>query len=349
MGLKFWLGVAGLCAALTATTAQALEFRAIEVENGQDWEHGETGITLPAALLGAKRVKVFDNSTGEFDVQAQYIAEKHNRVISVVINRPGMMSVPLWFDRAHAALPEVWKEAGAKPATAFAPPGSKTANSMRVSYGSGRKKNSTALALVPIGDWMLTVRIETKGSAADAERMTDLILNALHPPIDIGAPVPAEIQPCGEPLNYEQAEVLRADAAEALRAGHFVALRLPVILNENQCREAQGILGSGEDAVQWAAYRRVEFDSGYAIALGDSGTVLEVERLSLTNGNAAEYSFSLWDAEQVSQFPQLSGMPTPQQALDLMKALKPVARLSRDTKKLDLIWENLERMEESAN
>lgn len=338
MRLRFTAYAAGLCVALAATMAQAQgpQLRLIEQGAAQAWKHERTGVVFPTGLIGLKRSVVQDTTNNEYDVAAIYGDGYVTGLVTIYVYRPAVTSVPLWFDRAQTSIVAFRGIGSPKAATIFAPPGSKTASAMRVSYPMPGEATATALAMVPVGDWLLKIRITAPGTPEAVESRIDEILAALALPDQPDAPVAAEVQPCAEPLKYGKAKALKPDGAHVMLVA-ITNLRDQVEeVAEAWCREKAL-------NVVWGHYRKTEVPDGYVLALGDSGRALQVKAVpALDEGKKPDYSLAFIDAGVTIQFPLLSALPVPEKAIEFTKKLKPVARIPRDSKEINLMLDNVQ-------
>lgn len=326
-------GLVVLGAALTATSAssQIAMVRAVEASTERDWRHERSGMTFPAVLVGAKRDAVQDTTSSEYDVFARYVSEDNATAILIHVYSPAAMSVPLWFDRAHVALALGNGSGPTKPATIFAPPGSKTASAMRVSYENPTNGTAAAVAMVPLGDWLVKISIAGKGSGAEIESRIDQILKAINLPDLPDAPTAVEVQPCGTPLAFSEAKALEPERTRVAAVADMILESQGVSPDKGWCLE-------GKRDVEWTNYRRAGTSDGYLFALGDNGRGFEVQAVPASgDAKPAEYAVTVIGGDRIVQYPLLSGLPEPQQAADLIGVLQPVASIHRDTKTVELI------------
>ncbi|MCH8685397.1 hypothetical protein [Pedomonas mirosovicensis] len=331
MRAGLWLGIIGLCVAVATTAQGQVRYQTIAEGGASEWKHEKSGVVLPGSLLGVERGEVQDATGGkQLDILARYEGEGSEGYATIYLYRPAIMNVPLWFDRSHAMLRMFQKVSTPKAATIFAPPGGKTASAMRVSYAMPDGMAATALALVPVGDWLLKVRLTGPGSAADVEGKIEQILNAIRLPGGPDAPAAVEVKECAEPLQYQQAEALKPDGARVLLVGMRALAMNQDASTQVWCRE-------GAEEIVWSLYRKGGATDGYVLALADSGRVLQTEAIpALEAGKGPDFSLMLADVDQIHQFPQLSALPSQEQVVKFIKELKPVARISRDSRKITL-------------
>lgn len=325
-----------LCAALTATMATTAiswspNIRTVEQSAGRNWKHERSGMVFPAVLLDTRREAVMDTTSSEYDVFARYVSGDNSTAIVLHIYRPAVMSVPLWFDRAHAAIALGNKAKTIKPATVFAPPGSVAASGMRVGYAAPGGVSATAVALVPVADWLIKIVITGKGTADEVEARIDRILQAINLPDTPDAPAAAEVQPCGTSLSFSEARALEPERGKVAAVAAMILAKQGTASDGGWCLE-------GRRDVEWTSYRRVGSSDGYLFTLGDTGRAFEVETVPAAAGSEqVEVVVTLTSGDRIVLYPPLSGFPSPQQAVDLLSGLRPVAQISRDNRAITLL------------
>jgi hypothetical protein len=301
-----------------AALAQA-QPRTLAAEAGSPWTHRLTKMVLPATVAGLTRGEIEDATAAELDVTAQYHDQTRDLLVLVYIYKPGISDVAIWFDRAALAMrtsPGHGLEGVTLPAPVpFARPGAPTAAGLRLVMdvpGPGFK--STALAIAPVGEWLVKVHMGSRSlDRAALEAKLDAIMAALGWPAEAGAPrAAAAILPCPTPLKTKQAKFVRDDMASVLiNAVSFSIEREgpPPIY----CREP-GL------ATDFGVYRPNGDHDSYVVTLNDAGVALSVGPSLgglLGGSNRKTYSLSLLDHGSASVMPSFNRLPPPAQAVSV--------------------------------
>ena len=195
------LAVLGLALAVATTPAQA-QTRKLDVPATAGWKHAATGFVLRAKLAGYQRTSLNDGSASELDVMANFAAPDDSTSVTVYLFRPALMSVPVWFDRSETQilLRDVYGSAQPfAPARAFAPPQASTASGLRRIYVPGKAPyKSTGLAIMPMGDWLVAIRVSSAELApAVLDTKLDEIIAALGWPAGVAeARAALPVEPC---------------------------------------------------------------------------------------------------------------------------------------------------------
>ena len=131
------------------------------------WQHQDTGLILTSRLAGLPRTALSDTTQSEHDVMARFEAPDQSVVASVFLFKPAIADVALWFDRGATTLQanEIFR--GAAP-VGLAAGGAPVASSLRQVYaGAMGPYRSTALAVMPLGEWIVAVRMSAKSLSAE--------------------------------------------------------------------------------------------------------------------------------------------------------------------------------------
>jgi hypothetical protein len=334
------LAFAGLLTVALVMPVQARTKREIAAPAGAPWKHAQTGITLPSSLLGIARGAIDDNSSSEIDVFAGYDNDQAT-VITLYVFRPALASVPMWFDRSESQvlMRDVYGNATPVAApVAFAPPGGKTASGLRRIYlpGKGPYK-STGLAIMPMGEWLVAVRISSQQfDAAALDAKLDEVIKALGWPrgvADADAAVP--VVACATPIAYaKKAKLKPPSMMDALLGATLSNIKptdeekakaVPVIW----CRE-------GPPQQKYAVYRSVGNDTGYTIAMGDAGRVIDVSPGLALDSKDPGYRLSLGLLDQTLIYPSFDKLPAPGVAIDAVMKNRPISSASRSGKDITI-------------
>lgn len=307
--------------AATAATAAQGEVRRIEAPADASWTHAGTGVVVPPTVASLARAELRDATPSEHDVMIGFESGAAPVMATLYLYRPGVEGAALWFDRAQAAITQRFGLAPAAP-SAFAPPGSPVASAMRVAYDlpAGGPLTSTAVAIVPVGDWLAKVRLSSEtlpAAALDAELAR--FVGGLSWPAAVATAQPAApIAPCPQPLTFKPARLKKPDPAQVMLAALMPALpKAMPETGEPFCRDSISPQG-------WGIYRKGAATDAYVIAFSDAGRAMWVSR-GLDLGADAGYGVTFLDVVNVSQYSAFDRLPSPDQAVRLLDSEEPLA------------------------
>jgi hypothetical protein len=278
-------------------------------------------MVLPATAAGLTRGEISDSTAAELDVSAQYHDQARDMLLLVYIYKPGIQDVAIWFDKAASAMrtsPGHGLETATLPAPIpFARPGAGTRAGLRLVMdvpGPGFK--STALAIAPVGDWLVKVHMGSRSlDRAALEAKLDAILASLGWPAEASAPhAAAAILPCPRPLKTKQAKIARDDLGDVLvNAVSFSIEREgppPVYCREPGLPPELGV------------YRPNGDDNSYVVALNDAGLALSVapSLSALLGGDGKKYSVTRLNHGSAEVLPSFNRLPPPLQAVSVAQS-----------------------------
>ncbi len=232
-------------------------------------------------LAGMRRSKISDFGTSELDIALSYASQETSTEATIYLFRPALASVPIWFDRAKAALEgnrTLFPSGvtGGAPTTFVAEaaglPGLKGIYSI-----NGVSAGSTGVAMVSVGQWVLAVRI-TSGTLAgpQLDRQLTGLLGSIRFPANIAKVAVQVMQDCAGPLKFGAAKQLRqADSDSMMEALMGAAIAADPKIEANSgppeafCRDPSSTLLFG-------VYRGSNPSDSYTIALGDGGESISV-------------------------------------------------------------------------
>jgi hypothetical protein len=320
------LGLA-LCVAIPATAKRTLDVLPSVV-----WHHAQTGLTLPPYLGALPRNELGDYGTEEADLFAQYRLDD-GTAATIYVFHPGLDSVPVWFDRVEAAVrarTDFGKFGEMQPRAFAVPPGAVMAGLRATIALTGGDARSTALAVAPVGDWLVVVRLSSpklEAAALDGE-MTAILDGIGWPPDKPGAPVAVPVKPCGALPHFRKARMLQPNMAQALMgaitgavAGDDKSKATPPPV---YCRAQQAA-----DAT-WGVYRAEGAEDGYVLALEDAGRAIGVQPslAALINNSKPAFTVTFMDLTETRTYGDVSALLPPEQALDLVSHHAPIATSS---------------------
>ncbi|WP_435368378.1 hypothetical protein [Sphingomonas faeni] len=322
--MKKWV----LIVALVIATPVAARDLGVPADKG--WKHAETGLILMPQLAGLSRTTLTDATETEHDVAAQYDVADKSVFATIYLFHPAIPDVALWFDRSQTALEtrDIFRHAAPASADpiAFAATNSGTATSLRQVYASpGGAYRSTALAVVPVGEWIVSIRMSEKTLTADQlDASLQQVIKAVRwPPSATTATIAAApVTPCTTPLTFTKAKQAKPNGADllmSLMASTMAAKAkteeksAPPVAHPSWCRD-------GSASTEYGVYRSNASTGGYVMALYDAGRVVSIyPSLMGQVDKSGTYAVSLEDVEgTTSVFPSFTALPSPKQVWDLV-------------------------------
>lgn len=285
---------------------------------------------MPPVLDGMRRTSIRQLGDGEVDVYAVY--GNAADAITVYTYRNVVGSVPVWFDRARAAVEErvdlYGKVAAAGPPVAFTPPGQGVASGLVGAWTITKPPyRGTALALLPMNGWLVKVRYSstTLDGPAVAARIP-AVLAALSWPNEIATEAAATpVAGCATLLAFpKRAKVARTggDAlSSSLFGGIISALRTSTKTSATPstaswCRDpARARIG--------AVYRADGDTEGYLLAFSDAGRAIGVQpdrlgAIMAKGKDAPRWAVTLYDMTSESGYPAMTALPRPDQLIEAL-------------------------------
>ncbi|MEH3121368.1 MAG: hypothetical protein PGN16_05190 [Sphingomonas phyllosphaerae] len=325
---------------LALTGAASSSARDLAVPADKGWKHAETGIILSPQLAGLSRTALTDATQSEHDVAAQFAVADGSVTATIYIFHPAIADVGIWFDRSRATLENRDIYRSAAPATidpvSFAASGTGPATALRQDYAiAGGPFRSTALAVVPVGEWIVTLRMTAR--TLTSQQLDAALLDVIKA-IRWPAPTPApatDIQPiktCAAPLTFKKAKQIKPNGSDLLVSLLGGALaRKEKEEADSSPRPRSTWCRDGAGTPEYGVYRAGEEQSGYALALHDAGRVVNVSpslmgQIDKTGG----YSVTLVDVDGgVVALSSFATMPTPKQVWDLIGSGKRMGTARR--------------------
>ncbi|MDQ8755514.1 hypothetical protein RCO27_04665 [Sphingosinicella sp. LHD-64] len=261
-----------------------------------DWQHAQSGITIPGAIGGMRRSEPRDLSGGAgYDVMIQFGTDQEPATL--YIYRSAYPNPALWFERTRLAMNTNVGSGGAEAVPRSFTLRSGTApNGMReeIELPAGGPFRTTAVALAQLDEWIVKVRVTSSGlDRAGISARMDTLLDALRLPAARAAPHPLQLPALctddvslsGVPASGDRDAVLAGAMAtgmtEFAEARGFGGLAAEP---DAWCRETTGLpsrLGS--------AYRRRD-GSAWVALVGDSGMAVSGRGLAPAGQGAATFA-----------------------------------------------------------
>lgn len=335
--MRHW-GLATMIA-LSATTGASA--RDLEVPANKSWMHAETKLVVRSSVAGLNRTAITDATANEHDIAVKLESADKAVFATLFLFHPAVPSVPLWFDRSRTAIEERKNFDKGAPASAdpvaFAPLGTGPAVGLRQSWSLlSSPYRSTSLAVMPMGEWLLVVRLTAeKLTAATLDPKMDEIIAALKPAIATTAAYPGPavpIRPCATQTDFAhlpKAKVEKPDGANML-ANLLMSAAMASVVEKNKTdpkaepeKPATPLCRDGEGHTPFGVYRWEADDSeGYMIALYDAGRTIDVfpDLISQAeNHKTKSYAVRLNDVDDsASSYPSFNHLPRPEQVWDLV-------------------------------
>ncbi len=321
--------IAMICAgALLIGAAPALsqgqQSRVLTVSADAPFAHANSGLSMPATLIGLSRFEVRELESPELDVWARYRRDDTEE-LTVYVYRAIAGAVPVWFDRAANA---VETRAGFGTPTAIAPtraiipPGAASASALMQSWSvTNGGYTGTSLLIAPLGEWLVKLRYSTKagdGAAAEAKLMQ--ALSTLGWPATIpAAQAAAAVVACPDALVFKgNAKPAKVDGASALLGavlGGIVAEESKTAVSDTiWCRDPGSVTGP-------AIYRANGSDRSYLLALSDAGRGVSVgpnEAGLLMGKSRPNWSIDLILPGRTLNYPPLDRLPSPKRVMEVL-------------------------------
>jgi opacity protein-like surface antigen len=324
-----------VAASLGLSSAAYAESRSLGVPNDKGWQHAQTGIILMSKLGAFQRTDLRDNGTSELDISAAYHGVNPADTASIYLFRPGIASLPMWFDRSHYAMtvnPEIRVGAPLGSIARLALPGSNIESGLRVSYAlKDSDEGGTGLAMVPFGDWLIAIRLSSPTMTAtevDAG-LLDLVAKIRWPAQPTSGQIVAmPVVACTTSLKTHKAKLIQPDLAQALIGASLSHLADKKAREQSASVRPATYCRQGVSAAEYGMYRSDVATDGYILALGDAGIAASVFP-GLSLNNRKEYAVTLTTHDSHDTYPSFNALPDPKQVFTLVTSRGPVSRTNR--------------------
>lgn len=333
-------GALGMVLVADAAAAQ-MQRTAIAAPADEPYRFRHSGIVTPPVLDGMPRTGIEQYGDDQLDVFARY--ERGSDAITVYVYRSTSGSVPVWFDRAQAAVEGRSAMFGtatpAVPPTAFAAPGRSDASGLMAAWSVSKPPyRGTALAILPVGEWLVKIRYSstTLDGAGVAARLP-VVLAALEWPKGIAPqPAAAPIADCATPLAFPTvAEPVRDGKALSVAAltGGLLAAAPPSATGGEKGQAATWCRDPAPARVG-AAYRPGGSGDSYLLAFSDAGRGIFVapdavgRELAQADGRTAnQWRVALIEPGTTTSYAPMTALPRPDQVIDALNG-SPLSRTS---------------------
>ena len=328
-------------ALLAMSNPAASQLRSLDVPSDKGWQHARTGLILMGTLGDFRRVDLKDNGTSELDVSATYRTADSKSEASIYLYRPGLADLPLWFERSQTAMllnRRIQTGSTAYGVVRFAGPGSTVPSGLRIVYPlAGRQTGATGLAMLPLGDWLVAVRLTSETMAPAAlDSALDTVIGKIRWPRNIPpAKVANPVQPCSSRLKYKRAKQVKPNLSDALMASVLgMVVQQSREKGTSRARDTADYCLEENAGAAFSAYRQAESRSHYVLALGDAGVTAFVGPQISLDGDKGRYAVTLTDWDSSASYPAFTSMPSPRQVLEMLQHDAPVTSAGREGKNI---------------
>ncbi|WP_156255082.1 hypothetical protein [Sandarakinorhabdus oryzae] len=322
-----------LPAMLLLLAASPVVSRELAVPLDKGWQHAQTGLILPARIDGLQRTELSDATEGEHDIAAQFESEDGNVTATIFLYHAAIPDVAMWFERSETAIVSGERFRNAVPIavnpTAFAVGSAGPGPALRQTWDVPDSAfRSTALAVMPLGQWLVAVRLSSHSLSGTAlnERLQSVISAVVWPANAAPNAVASVMQPCSVPLRFTKAKRMKAGRAGMLLSLLGAAVEkkgppdAPAGPPPTWCRD-------GEVRPDYSVYRANAATDAYIMAIFDTGRVVRI-RPSLS-GLMSSSGKRSWSVEVVdvngntSIYDDFTSLPAPEQAWALINTSQP--------------------------
>ncbi|MES2443312.1 MAG: hypothetical protein V4574_10815 [Pseudomonadota bacterium] len=327
VGLIAMLGAAGL-------PAHAQQ-RSLQVPAASGWKHAETGLILRPRLAGFARNGLTDNGNAELDVAAQF--EDASTRITVFLFRPALQSVPVWFDRAETQIllrgDTFGKAQPIGPVQAFAAPGATAASALRRVYTPARGPyRSTGLAVIPLGRWLVAIRISSQqfDTAELDARLSEAVAGIGWPQGVAESPAAAPVLACAKPLDYAKRAKMKKPSINDALMGAIMPAVAASAAKEGKAEPGPSLFCRDlPPRLEYGTYRAPDATNAYVMAIGDAGRIVSVSpSLAGLVDNSTSWGVSFGGLDSTDIFPPFDKLPHPDQAWKALTTSNPISSSS---------------------
>jgi hypothetical protein len=211
-------------------------------------------------------------------------------------------------------------------------PGLSIESGLRVTYAfKDSDKGGTGLAMVPLGDWLIAIRLSSPTMTPPAVDATllDLVSKIrwpAQPPS--GQSVATPVAACATSLKTRKAKLIQPDLAQALIGATLSNIAEQKAKERTKDARAPIFCRDGASLPEYAMYRSDMATDGYVLAIGDGGISASVfPGLSLTDRK--EYAVTLATHDSHDTYPSFNALPDPKQVFSLVTSQRPISRAMR--------------------
>ena len=327
---------------LTAT-AQANAAQELKTKAGKPWAHKDSGFAFPAVNGPFVRRGMTDISDGKrIDVSATYDDPTTGSVATLYLYRPAMPDASLWFDISNWFLQRNDRFGTITPdggPTAFQIAPTAGSAALRQSYAISATGRSTGVAIVPVGPWLIKLRITsaTLEPAVLDQMMRDFLTAMPWPKKMPTAPDGLPIAACTTKLGTMRAEEIKQVSAVILVGAMLASMAKEDSEKGTAEPPARLCRDDSQTGFIYPLYQLDEGRTGYVMPIGDNGTLLSVRNDTTsaavsselggnTSGEARPfYRVTVMTPEKWEQYPAFAQLPPPDQAAEVTRQSEPLS------------------------
>ncbi|MBY8822349.1 hypothetical protein [Sphingomonas colocasiae] len=311
------------------------------------FKHKHSGLEVPPMLDGIARSNITALEDDQLDTFIRFDRPDASEGITVYIYREVGNALPVWFDRARWAI-ETRAQLYGTPRRineklTFTPPGrSGDAGMIAIYMPSTGAYQSTGVALVPMGEWLVKIRYSSGTIAPDAlaERIRGVLAALRWPGKLDDAPPAIPVEPCATSLPAQaRSHPAPGDGASNL-AGAMMSL--PSLTGQFRAKGAPPPRWCRDDGVEpkGNVYRPDDASDRYLIALSDAGRGISVRPdgfAGLIEPDAKpSWRIEMLDLSRITAFASQDRLPPPSQAIEIVRSGDYVTRTSTWGKKSNI-------------
>jgi hypothetical protein len=336
--LMFWAMM--LLAGLSGPAAAK---RDLAVPPSAGWQHAASKLILMGKLGGLARTEIYDLGDKELDVVVQYATADKSTQATLYLFKPALASVPVWFDRSETQirLRPAFRGVASRQTLPFAfpTPGASVANALRRSFSiQGGEFKSTALAVMPLDEWLVVVRLSSTvldEGQIDA-KLTDIVGAVRFPATGFASEAAVPIQSCTTSQKRFRARLMKPDMAQVLLGSLISQVEAKAATNSQRdgktLSPAKPLCRDGQGGSAFGVYRTDDNTKGYTLALGDAGRVATVSAgIALLQPDPG-FQVILRDLDSTAVYPMFDKLPQPEQVLGLIQSQNPLSRTTSGEK-----------------
>lgn len=278
-------GMTFLLALMLATPALAQNGpQPIKAPLNKPYRHSFSKLVLPPVLGGLPResITAFVPETPDLDMATEYRSADGSEDITVYVSRVASGAMPIWFDQARHAIESRSNVYGTvlplEAPVSFIPPGRANAAGLAIAFSPGIAWKSTALAMAPLGEWMVKIRYSSKTLDAAAMRTRiEQLFGELGWPAKLDpAPDAALTKVCADPILFDdKAKDAPQDGASVLLNSLFTQVGSDIAKKDKDAQPVTWCVDPG-----WQMKGRIYRPNGakdqYLVTIDDGGIAVTV-------------------------------------------------------------------------
>lgn len=324
---------------LWAVTHAVQAREVLDVPANARWKHAATGIILNPVMANLSRNEMAVTAPMELDVQAHYRVSGGETFASVFIFRPAAGDLAVWFDRATATIAasnrwtiESTLESGAVAIAASDGPGA-----LQAVYATGGGPfRSTAVLLVPMGNWIAKIRMssESLGAPELRDTLAEFARKITWPDATRMAGPAAPVAQCPSALSFgKSARPVRVSNSDAMANALIGAVLSTAAAKPEAGAQAPAPVWCRDSVLgNHGVYRTSGDTKSYLLAFSDAGRGASVHRahglLDTSETGRKPFSVTEHQIDRIVHYPDYDRMVPPQQLLEIVEKGKAVSSVS---------------------